>query len=319
MSISLTPGFVSTDWHGLRWSGGFLAAAAVLGFGRLFWVYADFIGLATETLIIATLGAAVFLGIGVLGDPAIRRRRLPPIESKSMITLRVRALLPIDSRTVNTLQVLGLLAVTAVATAQSPWRGLVGGLGAVLLLLLVIAADGRLRSDRRPTPPRVRLAVAVLLAGLTVAVLIFDILHLMVWNPLARVPGLSLDQIYSGLAAANKAQVVPFFLVLWAAFWGFPALLLPVIGHVTRLSLRFIVLLGLLLPGGAIFTAWHAAFGMGLGIADALGTDGGDAAWASRAVLNVTCQLALAAAAIIILAPSRTAWRLSVAPARLQA
>ncbi len=60
--------------------------------------------------------------------------------------------------------------------------------------------------------------------GLILATVIFDALHLMVWNPLAKVPGRSLDQIYAGLAAANEAQFVPPFLVGWIVFWSLPAL-----------------------------------------------------------------------------------------------
>lgn len=321
MSVSSRLGTINTDWRGLRWSAALMAAAVVLGFGRLFWVYEDLIGFATETSIIAVMGAAVVLGIGGLGDPAVSRRRRPPIEARPMFVLRILDWLPVGARTLLALQFLGLLAVTGIAAVRSPGSGLIGGLGALLLLLLIVEVDGTLRSDREPASARTRMATAILLAGLIVATLIFDILHLMVWNPQTKLPGLTLEQIYAGLAEANKAQMVPLFLVLWCIFWGLPALLLPVLSHFVRLSLRIILLVGLLLLGGAIFTGWFAAFGMGLGIADSFeeAADGAEAALVSRAALNLTCQIALAAAVIIALAPTRAAGRLSVATARIGA
>ncbi len=86
-----------------------------------------------------------------------------------------------------------------------------------------------------------------------------------------------------------------------------------------RLTFGITVLFGLLMIGGATLTGWYPAFGMGMSLADTFETDGGDAPIPSSAILQVVGQLAIAAAVIIALAPTRTAGRLSVATARIGA
>jgi hypothetical protein len=221
------------------------------------------------------------------------------------------------SRVVITAQLLGLLAAVAVATVLAGGPGLIGGLGAVVVLVLIPARKDAVSPGNEPAARTPRLGWPVLFSVLILATVSFDVLHLMVWNPLAKVPGHGLDQIYAGLTAANEAQFVPPLLVGWVVFWSLPALILPVLCRAARLTLRHTVLFGLLMIGGVILTGWYFAFGMGMSLADTFETDGGDAPIPSSAVLQVVGQLAIAAAVIIALAPTRTAWRLSVATARL--
>lgn len=215
-------------------------------------------------------------------------------------------------------QALGLGAAAVVATILLGLPGVIGIAGAMIILTLIATRTGLPPSYDDRTAGTLRTAWSVPLAVLIVITLIIDALHLRVWNPLAKVPGHSLEEIYAGMAAVGQAGAAFPFLVLWAFFWVPPALLFPVLCRIGRLTPRITAVLGLLMVGCVTFTGLYPAAAVSVGIADTFGTDGGDAPIPSSGFLQVTGQLAFAAALIIALVPGRAAERLSVAPARMR-
>ncbi|GAA1057912.1 hypothetical protein GCM10017608_03140 [Agromyces luteolus] len=155
-----------------------------------------------------------------------------------------------------------------------------------LILLALAAAVGGYAlialglSERRGDPGRpesVAVAVAVLAAA-ELAVVALGALHLLVWNPMAAVPELSLAQIYGILV--ERYGVVdggPFV-------WAFGATLATVAGSIVAIqgarrgivSTHDVVTVGLLLIHATTFFLWWAGFALGLNLADAFATVGGD-------------------------------------------
>jgi hypothetical protein len=180
-----------------------------------------------------------------------------------------------------------------------------GGLLAVVALLVV--------EDPRPQQRPLGRLSAVLLAVFSgvsiVAALAGSLLHVYVWNPLARMPGMTLDEIYAGLADARElpSPVLP---VAWAVLWCLAALALIMLAALpfpgirrfaTARRIAGIGILGVALVAGG---SWFVGFGMGMGMADAFATSGGDVA-SSGPVLAVIGLVYLIAAVLIGLLPSR--------------
>jgi hypothetical protein len=284
-----------------QWTAAILGGGGVLGFGT--FMYADRGGF-TIALMQALASTLVIAGV-VLGIGAV----------VAMLTLLSRGVV---SPTVMIIaQVLGLVAAGAVATILFGSPGMIGGAGAVITLVLIATRTGLPSTYDDRTAGTLRTAWSVPLAVLMLVTVIIDALHVRVWNPLAKVPGHSLEEIYAGLAAVGQASAAFPFLVLWAVFWSPPALLFPLLCRVGRLTPRMTAVLGLLMVGCVTFTGIYPAAAVSVGIADTFGTDGGDAPTPSSGFLQVTGQGAFAAALIIALVPVRAAERLSVAPARL--
>jgi|GEM_PF-3489584 len=155
-----------------------------------------------------------------------------------------------------------------------------------LILLALAAAVGGYAlialglSERRGAPSRPdRVAIAVaILATAELAVVALGALHLLVWNPLAAVPELSLAQIYGILV--ERYGVIdggPFV-------WAFGATLATVAGSIVAIqgsrrgvvTTHDVVTVGLLLIHATTFFLWWAGFALGLNLADAFATVGGD-------------------------------------------
>ncbi len=189
------------------------------------------------------------------------------------------------------------------------------------LLLLVSASIGAavvmaagppfimLGNAHRVAASRVALAIGLAMVNLTL--IAAGTLHVLLWNPLARVPGLTIDEIYTEMAARGEGgggiMVVP-----WVVVWGLASVALALVGSLPRLAsvltARRMLVLGLLLIGVTVFFHWWAGFGMGMSLADAFETTGGDAA-VSGPILSLIGQLALVAALFIALVPPRTRGR----------
>ncbi|WP_401000403.1 hypothetical protein [Agromyces sp. GXQ0307] len=155
-----------------------------------------------------------------------------------------------------------------------------------LILLALAAAVGGyalialgLSEHRRDPsrPERVRVAVVVL-ASAELAVITLGMLHLLVWNPMATVPQLSLAQIYGILV--ERFGVIdggPFV-------WAFGAALATAAGSIVAIlgsrrgvvTTHDVVTVGLLLIHATTFFLWWAGFGLGLHLADAFAAVGGD-------------------------------------------
>jgi len=177
---------------------------------------------------------------------------------------------------------------------------------AVMLVLLVV-------EDPRPQPSPLRRRWAVAFAAFSaisiLAALAGSLLHIYVWNPLERLPGMTLDEIYAGLAAAGELPT-PVIPIAWVVLWCLAALALVVLAALPAPRIRRLAtarriaaagILGVALVAGG---TWVVGFGMGMGMADAFMTTGGDAAM-SGPILALIGLVYLVAALLIGLLPSR--------------
>ncbi|GAA2224513.1 hypothetical protein GCM10009851_04960 [Herbiconiux moechotypicola] len=180
---------------------------------------------------------------------------------------------------------------------------LVGIFGLAAGLAVVVGSPPLALQPRRATR-RQRLPVAVGGAVAMLAIVVVGGLDTLVWNPLAKAPGLGLGEVYRRMASDDG-----FFLgtavvavTVWAVFWLVPALVLVVIAArrgSTGLTPRRIVVIVLALVGGAVFFRFFAGFSIGMSIADTFMTSGGDSSVIS-AVLPIVGQLALAGALVAL-------------------
>jgi hypothetical protein len=200
------------------------------------------------------------------------------------------------------------LPLAVVATLLVPFVSaplVLAGIVAVVVLLLV--------EDPRSARPPLRRGAAVTLSAFSsvsvLAALAGSLLHVYLWNPLARMPGMTLDEIYAGLAAARElpSPVLP---VAWAALWCVAALVLIVLAALPYPGIRRLAtarrIAGIGILGVALVTggSWFVGFGMGMGMADAFQTSGGDAA-VSGPILALIGLAYLVAAVLVGLLPSR--------------
>ena len=151
-----------------------------------------------------------------------------------------------------------------------------------------------------------RLALAAVFAAGNLGVILAGVMHILVWNPLARVPGLSLDEVYGRMAAVGEGTLAGGFVGGWAVFWGLATLAYVAACGVPALapffSARRVAVLGLFLIGATCAFAWMAGFNMGMSLADTFATSGGVAA-VSGPLLSVFGQLSIVAALFLVVAP----------------
>ncbi|TFC58563.1 hypothetical protein E3O62_10255 [Cryobacterium sp. TMT2-15-1] len=274
----------------MRWAAALLGSAAVLGFGLFLWGGYEMLeiaplGLGIQVLafFLATLGLFACLGTLVVAfDFASRRTGLA-------LAIGV-----------------GVILVLMVMVMVMPFLGI---LAVPALLAAIIVAFG---SKRRPAGSqqlsgRSRVLVALPFTLLALLIVVVGVLHISVWNPLAKAPGLSLDEIYSAMSAAGEAPL-NIFLMVWAIFWGAMAVTLPILcglrGVARFFTARRIIVVGLLLVGTTASFHWFAGFNMGMSLADTFMTSGGDAAISGPAIA-IAGQTALVAALLIGLPPLR--------------
>jgi len=199
----------------------------------------------------------------------------------------------------------GALAVAVALPGSAPLIGVTG------LLLTVVGLIGGMGvvagTPPRPLAPRTaprayRVPVAWSGALLVLLVVVVGAIDLLVWNPVAKVPGLSLREIYDRMTLLDRFSlpVATAMVAVWAAFWAAPAILLAVLAahrRASALTPRRLAILMLGLVGGAIFFRFFAGFSVGMSIADTFYTSGADTSIVS-ASLPYVGQLALAGAAV---------------------
>lgn len=112
----------------------------------------------------------------------------------------------------------------------------------------------------------------VLVAGYAFA----GTLQTLVWNPLAAVPGATLEVIHAGLDRANETLAAP-VVIAWAVL-GVALAALVLVRAIVRPDspVKTVLALDLILLVLAAPSHWFAAFPAGMGIADAFATHGGD-------------------------------------------
>lgn len=272
----------------IRWAAAFLASAAVLGAGLFLWggyeslVFAPLaFGIHALAFLFATLGLFACWGALVVAFDADGRR-----------TLLVLGI--------------GVVVVTAIIAAMFvlPITGLFG-FPMVLAIIIVALSGKRASASSRPLPTWRRVLLTLPFTVLTLVIVTAGVLHITVWNPLARVPGLSLDEIYQAMAASNETPVAG-LIIGWASFWSTASLTLPILAGIPRLSSFFttrrLIVTGLLVAGATASFHWVAGFNMGMSLADTFMTSGADAAMTGP-VIAIVGQIVLVAALLVGLSP----------------
>lgn len=115
------------------------------------------------------------------------------------------------------------------------------------------------------------LAGFVFVLGYAVA----GVFQILVWNPMAAVPGATLDEIHADMARANESLAAPVVLV-WAATGALLAAAVLMAALKESISTRVTAVLYLLLLGLGAPSHMMASFPAGMGVADAFATSGAD-------------------------------------------
>lgn len=304
-AFGLTPG--ELGFRRLRWAAAWFAAALVLLNGG--W-------LVPGEALPAPLASLVSTGLTGLAIVAAGSGAVAA-------TIGLRTLLPVRRPWLGWLLaagialagaavVLALLGVFALAFALL--LGYVAGLGLVVIATAwPIAREPALRRTVPGIPARLGVRRSALLAAATLlAALVVAVMHLLVWNPMAKVPGLGLAEIYAELAARGEHPSLGIgFVLAWAAMWLPLVLLFLAVavvgprGPLRNLDERRVArsaLTGLALLGFGVFVA---GFNLGMSLADAFMISGGDAAL-SGALLTAGATVAGIAACLRII-PHTTA------------
>jgi hypothetical protein len=240
------------------------------------------------------LAVRVGLVLGVLGAVFLARAARAAVTRTACVTLVAALAGP------------GLVLVGAALPGAPWWLVLLGVVVVVLGLgggIAVLGGTAPIALGLRTASRRQRVPVALAGAALVIAVVVVGAIDLLVWNPLAKVPGMELSAIYALMASRDGFDLTTnaVLVVVWAVFWTVPTLgVLAVAAHRagTGLTPRRIAILMLGLVGGAIFFRFFTGFGFGMSIADTFATNGGDGSVVS-AVLPYVGQLALAGSAIV--------------------
>jgi hypothetical protein len=170
--------------------------------------------------------------------------------------------------------------------------------------MVLLVDDGRRElSYRGRMPYRLRIVVALVGTVLVVAYAIVGSLQVLVWNPLAAVPGLTLSEIHAELDRVGQSfSATP--VILWAVLGVSAATLLALSAlRPNGLALSHIAFAySLLLVGGAP-SLFFVAFLPGMQLADGFGITGGDhSLWArplySTSFLAMIMAIATAGLAI---------------------
>ncbi len=166
-------------------------------------------------------------------------------------------------------------------------------------------------TEKRPARRAVT-AASVGFAAVTMYAIV-GVLQILVWNPLAAVPGATLGQIRADMARANEhlnANVV----VAWAGVGIVLATVVLLVAVVRRprrvgpVVAAYLLLLVFAAPGH-----FFASFGPGMSLADTYMISGADQApWG--VALYVVSAAALLALIVLIITTARRATRLSAGP-----
>ena len=280
----------------MRWAAAWLGSAVILGMGLFLWGgYASLLG----TPIAVGLQVLVFV-----------------LTTLGLFSCLGAAILAFDFHGGRTALALGVgtvgVVVLVAAVMLAPFLALLGVPVALVAVIVAVSGLGEPAGTPRLSGRR-RLGLALPFTVLTLLIVAAGVMHILVWNPLARVPGVSLTEIYAEMSAANELSFAASYGLVWAVFWGAAALMLPILGSIGRLAgfltARRIVVLGLFLVGATGACHWLAGFSMGMSLADTFMTSGGDAA-PSGPVIALIGQAALIAAILVGLPPRRNAAKL---------
>lgn len=278
--------------HRLRVASGLLTAAAVLGVGYLFYGgYSMPYGTGSPALlVVGAVALAVAIMLGLAGGVALVGAIQAAAAARRFGVVLTLILTP-----------LALVAIGIVAPYVYAGLAILGGPVALIVLVVIVILG--VRGGAVPSARR-RALIAGVFGAAALGVCAFAILHVAVWNPLARVPGLTLDEIYAGLADAREATGVGVWLGIQAIATALGTAALLLFAFLPRrdplfATSRRLVAAGFLLIAGTTAIGYLPAFSMGMGLADTFMTSGGDAA-ASGPLLAIVGQVAVVATLLVI-------------------
>ncbi|MDI2036935.1 hypothetical protein [Paenarthrobacter nitroguajacolicus] len=131
-------------------------------------------------------------------------------------------------------------------------------------------------------------------------------LQILVWNPLAAVPGATLEEIHEGLARSNESISIAAVVTWWSigTLLAAVVVLLTATRVIARMGIVVILDLLILALGAPIY--FFTSFSAGMALADAFFISGGDyAPWGG--LLCLMSAAALAAAVLVTIFRKRPA------------
>lgn len=272
-----------------QWAAALLSAALILAFGvyrSALWGFGPL--LSGGALALAEVAIAAFALFGVLwGVTAVRIGRAVH-GSRRVLTVALNG---------------AAAALTLTAVAALPLLGTLATIALLFVVLLQVNGAGP------PPDCSIRRRLGGAGAGLVLAVLAVGVLHNLVWNPLAKLPGMSLSQIYARLAADEQPNGV-FEVTVWVALFAAAAIGFALCCLLGRpgwaRSTRGVMVAGAMLIAAAAASQGFPGFMAELSLADTFQVAGGDRA-ISGAVLDAVALLAVIAAVFAAFLPVRSA------------
>ncbi|MFB9310671.1 hypothetical protein BJY17_003509 [Agromyces hippuratus] len=290
----------------LRWAAAWFAAAVSLALGSFFLTPFTAGGAFGEVgsrvmVVVALVGGVglVWLAAAVHGLLASRGAGLRWAVSLGVVLLTVPVVAMLTVALVPAMMLGGMLA--GAATVVFAWA-------------LPAATD----PERRRTWPGLPARLGTRATALVGAIVVLGgaavgAVHILVWNPLSKVPGLALPEIYAQMADRGEpAGPAAAYALVWAATWaplGLLFLATAVVGNrgtLRRLDARRIARASLVAVFGIGFTQWVGGFSMGMSIADAFAVSGGDSA-VSGLLLTAAATVAGVIVALRVLPPASVA------------
>lgn len=236
---------------------------------------------ATDVLRIAAVWVALPIGVYLIltsGTPRLRRQ-------VAAVAAAVALPIVVELTDVARSPFLILLALAAA----------VGGYAVIVL--------GLTEHRRDPIRPAAVATAVTTLTAANLAMIALGTMHLLVWNPLAKVPGLEWPEIVAALDSRGGLDGGPLAWTIGGTFLTLTAAAGAVIGaRRGMVTPHQVVTGGLLLIHGVSFFLWWAGFGLGLELADTFGVGGGDASPAGS-VIALVGAMCLAAAILLQLRP----------------
>ncbi|MGV8885486.1 MAG: hypothetical protein ACOH1T_07855 [Microbacteriaceae bacterium] len=175
------------------------------------------------------------------------------------------------------------------------------------VLALIAQSSAPRAHPQRPATPRARGWITI--GGALVLLLLVAVgtLDLLVVNPLAKVPGMTLGSIYAAFGDAASGSIAS--VLIWTALWTGIAIALIIVPLTAtelaaRMNARRLATMVLAAIGAALFFKFFAGFSLGMDIGDAFALSGAEGSWLSRA-LAVLGTASLVAAVFTALAPRR--------------
>lgn len=201
---------------------------------------------------------------------------------------------------------LGMILATGIF-ALMPIFGIMMSLGGVAAVLFLAAGGPRGQAAQKPLSARHRVMLSSFFSLLVLGVVAFGTLHILVWNPLAKMPGMNLGEIYAAMADARQPAGIG-IVVTWAVVVALAAIAFPISCSFKKFggprSTRRIIVTGMMLVATAGATHWIAGFATGMSLADTFGVSGADSA-KTGGMLMLTMLLAIIVAVFVALTPAR--------------